>query len=187
MEDRSSLTQEAASTMASLLPATSTNNSELYKPRYFIVESAKGRMNNIFHGNLKYMDLGLFQESMRDFKSEKPYMDRLLDYDQHDFSETRCEIMLTKLDTFEKCLLSYFIDKREDTILTSKNETKARYAGSVFKSWLSIFKKFYKHTSMGDLVKAIPLLQEKVVFWDSQHEASKAATFGKVSIELIHY
>jgi hypothetical protein len=64
MEDRSSLTQEAASTMASLLPATSTNNSELYKPRYFIVESAKGRMNpyfpkgrmnNIFHGKYGFM------------------------------------------------------------------------------------------------------------------------------------
>ncbi len=55
------------------------------------------------------------------------------------------------------------MDKRNETMVSKDdNLPPKRYSGSVFKTWLSIFKKLYKHAGLGDLCKNLPLLQDSV-------------------------
>ena len=94
MEFRSSLTQEAASVMSSILGQASSCLSSLLgvpsklEPKYVSITRAKNQKNNVFHNNLEYMELGCFLESMHDFKSEPAYMTQISCLDNHDFTAT---------------------------------------------------------------------------------------------------
>jgi hypothetical protein len=119
---------------------------------------------------------------MRGFKSERAYMERLADLDNHTFDPRRAPT----LDTFDKMIIGYFIEKREETVITKDGTTTRRYFGTVSRSWFSIFKKLYKHCGLGNLGTNCPLIKEKCKQWENQAEVDKAATFSKEDLHVLY-
>ena len=110
-----------------------------------------------------------WSDAMDSFGSRKLYEDRLNDFleaARADHSESTLEMKLVK----------YFNDAR-----TQKNEKgEDRYRASSFRSWNSVFSKFWKHCKHQDLRQILPAIEDKIGKWEKlQQEAKQARTFTK--------
>ena len=74
----------------------------------------------------------------------------------------------------------------KDLIFYFKHEhDRSHYAGSVFKSWLAIFKRFFEMCSYGDLKVLAPVLGVAVRHWAKESDVKKAFVFS--AEEILRY
>ena len=110
-----------------------------------------------------------WSDAMDSFGSRKLYEDRLNDF----LEAARAD---HSGSTLEMKLLNYFNNAR-----SQKNEKgEDRYRASSFRSWNSVFSKFWKHCRNQDLKQILPAIEDKIGKWEKlQQEAKQAKTFTK--------
>lgn len=104
-----------------------------------------------------------FKEGLKD---PRKYEDRLQDFKAHLESKD-------KQYTLEDDLLLYFIYKRG----LFNDVGEQQHAPTSMRSWLSVFKAFWKHSGRGDLNVKLPILETKINQWEKKHIVEKAAVF----------
>lgn len=110
-----------------------------------------------------------WSEVLDDFGSRRVYQERLDDFlrfANNDFSSA----------TLEMKLANYFNDAREQ----KNDDGNPRYRATTFRSWLSVFQKFWRHCRFQDLKTLVPALEDKIGKWGKkQVEVRQARTFSK--------
>ena len=110
-----------------------------------------------------------WSEVLDDFGSRRLYQDRLSDFlhfASMDYSSA----------TLEMKLVNYFIDARAQT----NPDGSPRYRATTFRSWLSVFSKFWRHCKFKDLKALVPTLEDKIGKWEKkQTEVKQAKCFSR--------
>jgi hypothetical protein len=71
------------------------------------------------------------------------------------------------------CLIEYFEIKRGER----NADGSPRYSGTTFRGWFSRFLKFWVYTSLGDLRKMAPILEDNIGKWEKSQVVVKASSF----------
>ena len=110
-----------------------------------------------------------WSEVLDDFGSKRVYEERLADFLHFasvDYSSA----------TLEMKLVNYFNDARAQT----NPDGSPRYRARTFRSWLSVFSKFWKHCKLKDLKTLVPTLEDKIGKWEKkQTEVKQAKCFSR--------
>ena len=116
-----------------------------------------------------------WSNAMDSFGSRRVYNDRVqnfMAYAKNDASQI----------TLEMKLIKYFDDARK--MKTDKGED--RYRATSFRSWLSVFCKFWKHCKFKELKTLVPALEDRIGKWEKlQNQSKQAKTF--TGEELLTY
>jgi hypothetical protein len=116
-----------------------------------------------------------WSDAMDSFGSRKVYQDRMTDFLQHaqnDNSERSLEMKLVK----------YFDDSRQ----LKNNKGEDRYRATSFRSWHSVFCKFWKFCKFRDLKTEVPGIEDRISKWEKmQCEAKQAKVL--TAIDLFTY
>ena len=105
-----------------------------------------------------------WSNAMDSFGSRRVYNDRIqnfMAYAKNDASQI----------TLEMKLLKYFDDARK--LKSEKGED--HYRATSFRSWLSVFCKFWKHCKFKDLKSLAPALEDRIGKWEKMQSQSKQA------------
>jgi integrase len=110
-----------------------------------------------------------WSEVLDDFGSKRVYQERLSDF-----------LHFASLDyssaTLEMKLVNYFNDAKAQT----NPDGSPRYRATTFRSWLSIFTKFWRHCKLKDLKALVPTLEDKIGKWEKkQIEVKQAKCFSR--------
>jgi hypothetical protein len=116
---------------------------------------------------------------LKDFPSAKRYRDRIEDFF---FFIRSSDVTITDTSSFEEMLLKYFDHLHEAT----DDDGNPRYKATVFRSFLSMFVAFWKHSGRGELKKNLPILEDNIKKWEKTTVVLKAKTFTVSNCKLHH-
>ena len=110
-----------------------------------------------------------WSEVLDDFGSRKLYQERLNDFLR--FASLDCSSA-----TLEIKLVNYFNDAKAQT----NPDGTPRYRATTFRSWLSVFTKFWRHCKYKDLKALVPTLEDKIGKWEKkQIDVKQAKCFSR--------
>ena len=110
-----------------------------------------------------------WSEVLDDFGSRRLYEERLSDF-------LRFALLDYSSATLEMKLVSYFNDAKMQT----NQDGSPRYRATTFRTWLSVFTKFWRHCKFKDLKALVPTLEDKIGKWEKkQTEVKQAKCFSR--------